>query len=174
MESSTFDQNVLSFSFTLSDPALNAIRGDFVFATDEFPTQSVTDVMGVFVNGVNYAFFSNGNLVSNQQGTNDGFFNSNPVGSTLYGLEWNGITNVLTVEAPVIAGINIFALAIADTADRRFDSAVFFSGLRQAQSTNGGGGGIIDPPGVIPLPATAWLLLSGVAGLAAVRRRQRA
>jgi hypothetical protein len=89
-------------------------------------------------------------------------------------VEWNGITNVLTFEAPVMAGINTFALAIADTQDQRFDSAVFFSGLRQSQSTNGGGGGIIDPPvNAVPLPATAWLLISGVAALTAMRRRRQ-
>ena len=170
LNSVTRDQNVISFLFTVVNPALTSIFGEFVFATDEFPTQTVTDVMGIFVNNVNYAFFPGGALVSNQSGVTTGFFNSNPVGSTTYGMEWNGITQRYTFEAPVTLGQNSFSLAIADTADTRFDSVVFFSGLRAGAST--GGGGIIDPS-VIPLPAAGWLLLTGMGGLALMRRRKR-
>lgn len=171
LNSVTRDQNVLSFTFSVAD-GFNAIRGDFVFATDEFPTQTVTDVMGIFVNGTNFAFFPDGTLVSNQPGVNTGFFNENPVGSTLYGMEWNGISNRLTFEAPVLEGLNTFSLAIADTSDTIFDSVVFFSGLR-AVVGDGGGGIIPEPPGVIPLPAAGWFLLTAMGGLAMLRRRRQ-
>lgn len=61
----TLDANVLSFSFTVA-PGQNAVTAQFVFGTDEFPTQSVTDIFGFFVDGVNYAKFPGGELISNR------------------------------------------------------------------------------------------------------------
>lgn len=43
--SSADDANVLSYAFTL-DAGLNAVSMQFVFAADEFPTQTVTDIFG--------------------------------------------------------------------------------------------------------------------------------
>ena len=39
--------NALSFDFTVDDPELNSISVKFLFATDEWPTQSITDIMGI-------------------------------------------------------------------------------------------------------------------------------
>jgi hypothetical protein len=169
------DSNVLTFKFKLDDPSLNAVSGKFIFATDEWPTQSVTDIMGIFVNGVNYAFFPNGSLVSNQPG---GFFNDNRVNKGTYPIEWNGLTDMFTFTALALGDgqENTISIAIADTNDTIYDSAVFFSGLTAGFTTGDGGIGPVDPPtpGVIPLPAGAWLLLGGLGGLAALRRRKRA
>ena len=171
-----YDSNVLSFSFVLDDPTLNAITGKFIFGTEEWPTQSVTDIMGIFVNGVNYAFFPDGSLVSNQSGS--GFFNDNSVGKGTYPIEWNGLTNMFEFTALAFGGgaLNTISIAIADTSDTIFDSAVFFSGLKAGTATGGGGIGPIVPgdPNVIPLPAAAWLLLGGLGGLAMLRRRKAA
>lgn len=52
----TNDSNVLTATFTEA-PGANAITASFVFGTDEFPSQSVTDIFGFFVDGVNYAQF---------------------------------------------------------------------------------------------------------------------
>jgi hypothetical protein len=176
LSESQSNANVLSFNFVLDDTSLNAVTGKFIFATDEWPTQSVTDIMGIFVNGVNYAFFPNGSLVSNQSGS--GFFNNNTVGTGNYGIEWNGLTNMFTFTALALGGgaVNTIEIAISDTSDTIFDSAVFFSGLTAGLTSGGGGIGPVDPqePGVVPLPAGAWLLLGGLGGLAALRRRKRA
>jgi hypothetical protein len=48
---------------------------------------------------------------------------------------------------------------------------IFFDDMAYAPFDNGGGGG---DPEVIPLPASGVLLLAGIAGLAAVRRRRAA
>lgn len=193
---STFqnDSNVLSFSFTLDDQSQNAVSAQFIFASDEFPTQGVTDIMGIFVNGENFAFFPNGDLVSNQSGDPNEFFNDNSVGLDTYGIEWNGLTNAFNVNAPVNGNgaVNTIEFAIADTSDSIFDSALFVTGLT-AGVTDDDNVGIVDEPVVVgpitpvtpvtpvtpmdpavapvPLPAAGWLLIGAHGGLAAMRRR---
>jgi hypothetical protein len=164
------DTNTLTFGFTADDAGAVGITAQFVFATDEFPTQSVTDILGIFVNGTNVARFPNGDLVSNQGGDPNNFFGSE------FPLEWNGLTDAFTIEAPIVAGENSITVAIADTSDTIFDSAVFFGGLQAigdfTGGGDGGGGGIIDMP-VIPLPAGVFLLPMGLAALGGLRRRAR-
>jgi hypothetical protein len=172
------DSNVLSFDFTLDDPTQNAVTAQFIFGTDEFPTQSVTDIMGIFVNGVNYAFFPNGDLVSNQSGDPNDFFNENPVGTNSsdgYGVEWNGLTDVfnLTMLANGGGAVNTINIAIADTSDTIFDSALFFTNLKAGTTSGGGGIGPIDPTNPVPLPAGLPLLLSGLGGIFMLRRKNK-
>lgn len=178
LNTSQNDSNVLSFEFTLDDPTANAVTASFVFATDEFPTQSVTDIMGLFVNGTNFAFFPNGDLVSNQSGDPNDFFNNSPVGTdaiTGYGIEWNGLTDVFDVTLLVDAGMtNTIEIAIADTSDTLYDSALFFSNLKSTTVTNGGGGGIGPiTPSAVPVPAGLPLLVTGLAGLAFFKRQKK-
>lgn len=171
LSSSQFDSNVLSFDFMLDDPSQNSVTAQFIFATDEFPTQSVTDILGIFVNGTNFAFFPNGTLVSNQSGDPSAFFNNNEVGSGNYGIEWNGLTNAFSVTGLANGNgeLNTLQIAIADTSDSIFDSAVFVSNLKAGTSTGGGG---IDPVPAVPLPAAGWLLFGGLGALGVIRRRR--
>ena len=174
-----YDSNVLTFSFTLDDPTQNSVSAQFIFATDEYPTQSVTDIMGIFVNGVNYAFFPNGDLVSNQSGDPNDFFNDNPLDSTAangYGIEWNGLTDVFNLIMLAEGGgaVNTIQIAIADTSDEIYDSALFFTNLIAGTTSTGGGIGE-EPPvtGVIPLPAGLPLMLGALGALGIMRRRRQ-
>lgn len=161
------DTNTLTFGFTVDDADAVGISAKFVFATEEFPTQNVTDILGIFVNGINVARFPNGDLVSNQGGDPNNFFGSE------FPIEFNGLTDVFTIEAPIVDGENIFTIAIADTSDTIFDSAVFFGGLTAISTFTGDGdGGIIEIPPV-PLPAGALLLPMGLLALGGLRRRTR-
>jgi hypothetical protein len=174
LSQSQSNANALSFDFTVDDPELNSISVKFLFATDEFPTQSVTDIMGIFVNGKNYAFFDNGDLVSNQSGDPNDFFTENPVGAGLYDIEWNGLTKVFTMVGLINPGeVNNITFAISDTSDTIFDSAVFFGGM-VAGFTEGGGGIDPDPTNPIPVPAAFPLLLTALGGLGLMRRRRKA
>ena len=91
--SSTNDANSIQFDFTIA-PGKNAVEFDFVFGSDEFPDQGITDVFGVFVDGVNYAFFPDGSLVSFVQGANASNFIDNDFGTDNYDFEYDGFSKV--------------------------------------------------------------------------------
>lgn len=167
----TNDANVISFNFTVG-AGMTSVAAQFVFGTDEFPTQSVTDIFGFFVDGVNYAFFSTGELISNTPGNPTNFI-TNPVGSALYGIEYNGLTRAFNVVGLLNTSLAVHTIAfgVADTSDSVWDSGVFIGGLTAGTATGGG----IDPnQNPVPEPATLALMGLGLAGLGAMRRRKTA
>ncbi len=138
----THDANTLAFRFTV-DPGVTSVSAKFVFGSEEFPDQEVTDVFGFFVDGVNYAFFQDGSLVSFVAGANAANFNSNEPQPGVYPIEYDGISNSLTLVAQLGAlpeGETEHALkiAIADTGDMIFDSGVFIGGLTAGASACSG------------------------------------
>ena len=157
----TADANVLSFRFHVPT-GRTSISAQFVFGTEEYPLQNVTDIFGFFIDGVNFARFSNGDLISNTPGNPTNFI-ANPVGSGLYGIEYNGVTRSLTVIGLLGTagsdGSHAFSVGVADTSDPIFDSGIFLSPLVLGTAT---GGGIVDVP-AIPEPATFGLMLAGLA-----------
>ncbi|MBB5519535.1 choice-of-anchor L domain-containing protein [Amphiplicatus metriothermophilus] len=168
--STTFDANVLSFEFAV-EPGMTSVSASFVFGTDEYPDQSVTDIFGVFVDGVNYAEFSDGSVINFELGSiSAGFFNDNDVGSltpfvtnTGDAIQYDGILSVLTVTGLLDLSLttHMIVIAIADTSDTIFDSGVFFGGLMAGTATGGG----ITPTPEIPLPAGGLLMLTGLGAL---------
>lgn len=164
---STEDTNSIEFSFTLNDPSSNSIEAQFVFGTEEFPTQSVTDIFGFFVDGVNFALFPNGDLVANNSATN---FIANPVGAGVYDIEYNGLSPVLSVIGlldPTLTTHTV-KIAIADTEDSIFDSGVFIGGLQAGVNDTGG------IPVSVPEPLLLSLFAVGLLGThVAVRRRKQ-
>jgi len=168
----TNDANVLTFRFQVA-AGITSVSAQFVFGTEEFPTQPVTDIFGFFVDGVNYAQFPNGNLISNTPGNPTNFI-ANPVGTGLYGIEYNGLTQAFNVVGLLGTadsfGFHTITIGIADTADSIFDSGVYITNLTAGTATGGGiGGGTVPEPGSMALVGLAL----GVAGFAARRSRQR-
>jgi hypothetical protein len=166
----TNDASSLRFSFT-APTGLNAVSISFVFTTDEFPTQSVTDIFGYFIDGVNYAKFPNGDLIQNQSGSSNF--------TTGWNIEFNGVTNVLSAVGLLDStkSVHTFEFGIADTNDRIYDSAVFISqfGSGTSGSSTGGVGEVITTPGgnggSVPLPGSVALLLAGIVGIGLKRKK---
>lgn len=168
----TNDANVLSFNFTVAT-GVNAVSVQFVYGTEEFPTESVTDIFGFFVDGVNYAKFSDGSLVRNDTGNANNATNFQQG----YQIEWNGLSSVLTAVGLLNSSLSTHTVSfgVADTDDTIFDSVAFLSSF-SAGTTNSGSGGIgvvINPgnggTGTVPLPGTLALLGLGLFAFARKR-----
>jgi Ca2+-binding RTX toxin-like protein len=146
----TYDAAVLEFDFV---PTANQVVFQYTFASDEYPEWVNTpynDVFAFYVNGTNYAEVRQiaGDpsapfvpvAVNNINNSNPVQFPApvpmrpdlfranyfNPVGPSAIDLELDGVTSVLTFQAPVNPGVvNHMKLAIADASDGVYDSAVF-------------------------------------------------
>ena len=160
----TLDASTLTFQFI---PTTNVIQLQYVFASEEYDTYVGTpfdDVFGFFVNGVDYSrvpdtgtpLAGTGDIVSvntiNSQVNSQLYIDNtfSPVGGFGHvNTQMNGLTRVLTMEAPVKAGqVNTIILTIADAVDPQIDSAVFIqSGSFQAiheQVTPAAGGQVFS------------------------------
>ena len=137
------DVNILEFSFTVPE-GFTTVEADFVFGSEEFPDQAVTDVVGFFVDGQNYASFPDGSLVSFVRDGNEENFNSND--SDDYLLEYDGISNSLRIVGLLDPNIpagepHHLKIAIGDTGlnsmqpDVQFDSGIFIANLVAGTST---------------------------------------
>jgi hypothetical protein len=146
----THDAAILEFDFT---PTANQVVFNYSFASDEYPewvNTGFNDVFAFYVNGTNYATVRQVAGDPNSpfvpvavNNINDGnpldpafvparpdLFRPNYVdpngGASAINLELDGITHVLTFQAPVTPGVvNHMKLAIADASDGIYDSAVF-------------------------------------------------
>jgi hypothetical protein len=158
----TLDANVLEYTFSLS-AGLDAISLDFLFGTEELPSQGVNDVFGVFVDGVNYAKFQNGNLIASN---NSPDFISNPVNQGLYAIEYNSLTPKLSLTGRVDTSLSThtLTLGIVDTFDGNYDSGVYLANLRGVNSTSN----------AVPEPGSLALLAASCIGWGLARRKTKA
>lgn len=135
------DANTLEFSFEISDPSVNSITFSLVFGSDEFPEfsdSSFVDIAAVFINGTNVALFNGeidqplsvisenlelGNFIDNET------FSTPEVTDAPLPIEYDGVSSVLTIFAPVEQGENTIEFGIADTGDQSLDSGLFISGF---------------------------------------------
>lgn len=127
----TQDASVLTFKVN-ADKGVKTIMFDIVFGSDEYPEWSnstFVDIAAVMVNGKNAAFFGGDSKkplsILDQ---NLGYFQDNTSG--VIGIEYDGISNKLTVIAKVKEGVNDIKIAIADTGDQSYDSAIFVANVR--------------------------------------------
>jgi len=137
----TLDAAVLEFEMI---PATTILRFDFVFASEEYneyANSAYNDVFGFFVDDANVALLPDGstrvsvNSINggNPLGTNaqnrEYYVNNDPSdGLPGYDTEMDGFTVVLGAIVPVTPGDTYrVKLAIADVADRIYDSNVFIA-----------------------------------------------
>jgi len=192
----TQDASILTINFT---PTGNTIQFSYVFGSEEyneFVNAGFNDVFGFFVNGVNRALIPSTSTPVTIDNVNCGFAASGvvPPGPgthcTLFvnndppthATQLDGYTVVLNLTAAVTPNVpNTLKIAIADTSDGIYDSAVFIGG-----GTLSSCGGIGQPacgaPATAGPPATVptlgeWalvllVLLTGLAGVYTLRRRR--
>ena len=152
-QTQSFDATTLAFDFTVSDPTATSVSFDLVFGSDEFPewVDQFVDCAVVMVNGVNYALFNHDPLhplsvVSSNLAA--GYFQDNESGlNPPLPIEYDGVSHVLKIVAPIIAGggINHIKIGIADTGDHIYDSGIFISNFTAGNIP--GSGVVIAPPG---------------------------
>jgi len=143
------DVSSLQFSFTISDLYVQGISFDLIFGSDEYPEYSNTsyvDVAGIFLNGQNIALFNNqtnqplsvindnlsiGNFRNNSSYTSYG--TTTLPAQAVLPIEYDGISNKLTINAALQPGVNTLKIAVGDTGDQAYDSGLFIANLTGTQ-----------------------------------------
>ena len=124
----THDAAVLEFDFVAN---ADRIQFRYVFASDEYNeyVDEYNDVVAVLVNGVNCAKIGSDVVSINTVNLlkNSGYFLNNDIASGApLNTEMDGLTTVLTCQAPAKPGVvNHVKMAIADAKDSGLDSNVF-------------------------------------------------
>ncbi|MEI6757066.1 MAG: hypothetical protein FDX18_10685 [Chlorobium sp.] len=155
-QTQSFDATTLSFDFSVADPAATSVSFEIVFGSDEYPewVDQFVDCAIVTVNGVNYALFNHDpmhplSVVSSNLAA--GYFQNNaadPItGLSPLPIEYDGVSHVLTIVAPIITGgaTNHIKIGIADTGDHIYDSGIFIANF--SAGTIPGSGVVVAPPG---------------------------
>lgn len=171
---SSNDANSISFSFTVAS-GITSISTNFIYGSEEFPEfagSSFADGFAFKVDGINYAKFADGTIVSLKTLTSNLNLLDNSDDS--YGIEYDGITKSLTIDAILDTSLieHTLEIVIADTGDSILDSGVFLSALSAGNITGGGGIKPTDPGTTVPVPA-ALPLLASVLGMFGLAKRRK-
>lgn len=124
----TFDAAVFEASFI---PTGDVLTMQIVWSSEEYleyVNSGFNDAFAVWVNGVPAELVLGAGSISidniNNR-VNSNLYVDNPAASNSYNTEMDGFTVTLTLKVPVQAGaVNTFRMAIADSGDGAFDSAV--------------------------------------------------
>ena len=134
------DASLLTFNFT-APAGTEALVFEWMYGTEEFPEfgNNFTDIAAVFVDGINYLSFANGQKVEyiKTQGGDPGttgFFNNNTSSSVAnagsagaLNIEYDGVTPPDLVVGLLNTNLSIHTLQIvvSDTSDKVYDTALY-------------------------------------------------
>ncbi len=156
----TTDATVLSFDFTVPQ-GVNAVSLQMIFGSEEYPefADEYPEIAAVFVDGVNYAGFADGGLLTITSDNIDSgnFFDNNgdfggggdgevdppPVavggaysvptgGSTPLAIEYDGVSAPLDLIGLLDPGLDVhnIKIAVSDTGDTSYDTGIFVADLQ--------------------------------------------
>lgn len=127
----TFDAAVFSSTFV---PTGDTLTMQLVWSSEEYleyVNKGFNDAFAVWVNGVPAALtIGTGDITIDNINTvsNENLYIDNPAAANTYNTEMDGFTVTLTLKAAVIPNLpNTFRLAIADSGDGLYDSAVLIA-----------------------------------------------
>ena len=142
----TRDATVLTLTFTVTDPNVKSLRFDVAFGSDEYPefsNSSFVDIGAVWTGSgagaKNYALINGeqdqplstvstnltlGNFINNQSGG--------------LAIEYDGVINKQSIFVPVVQGVNVIKVGVADTGDHILDSGLFILGVSGFAGSTGG------------------------------------
>lgn len=175
----TFDATILEFDF---ESAGGDLFFNYVFGSEEYneyTNSEFNDVFAFFLDGTNIALIPgttqpvaintvNGGNPFGTNASNPDLFNNNDLndGGPFFNFEYDGFTDVFVASyLGLKPGSHHIKLAIADSGDHILDSGVFIQAGTFSDT--------MTPTAPVPEPATVLLLGSGLAGLAAARRRRK-
>lgn len=137
----TTDASVLSMSFTVTNPFATGLVFDWMYASEEYPEQYVTDIAAVVVDGVNYLTFEDDSNVRFEREVNDDEFTDAATAGLTSG--YDGITAPGIFAAWLDPNVtnHTIDIVVSDTGDTAFDSALFLVprvvGLDAATASSG-------------------------------------
>ena len=137
----TYDASILEFDFI---PVDTQVTLKYVFSSEEYNEyvgSSFNDVFAILVNGLNYARVNGSQVGINTINSinNSNLYIDNSSGAL--NTQMDGLTKVLSIEAPVNPGqTNHLKLVIADASDRIYDSNVFIQAGSFPSSYNNSSG----------------------------------
>lgn len=160
LEDRTTDATVLAFEFNVAGDA-NAIALDFIFGSEEFPefVDSFTEIAAIFIDGVNYAAFGDGSLLTvtsgniaagnfvDNNGNHDG-------GTSPLAVEYDGLSKPFTAVGLLdpMLDTHTIKIAVSDTNDTVLDTGIFLANMRGINLASGDDGDdtTFDGPGSTP------------------------
>lgn len=159
----SYDVAALQVNFTLASPS--QVGFQFIFGSIEYPqfVNSYTDAFLVFLDGMapaNQIVFDN---AANPVQVGASFAGALTTADTNTAFaDPHGLLKLQTFTDVLAAGNHSILFEVGDVNDHVLDSGVFLSDFHAGE-----GGGGTNP---VPIPPTAWLMASGLLGLAGWRR----
>ncbi len=147
----SYDAAILTLTFDVG--AIDGVRFDFVFGSEEYPEyvgSSFNDVFGAFLNTTQIAFDQDGNPIT----INGPWFSgSSVIVPPANGMQYDGSTTLLTAVGGVVPNSqgNTLRFFICDAGDTILDSGILIAHLRGC--VGGDCSGPVRPPTVQLTPA---------------------